>query len=236
MEKINNSKAILIIFDLDDTLIKSNINYKEMRKEIINLLKLDNNSNLYTKPISELLKIMEKQKPDKLELAYRKISEIETASIKISEIIKGADKLPDLLDKYNIFYGILTNNTRKTIDQYLLREEFQFLKKFTIFTRSELKEMKPNPEGIHKIIEYFEDKIQKNLKKSTFLIGDSFIDANASYKAKIPFIFFNSRNIDPNLFESKPMAEITSWNQFEKLLIEMTNIIEDKKIYSDISL
>ena len=119
MDRLFPSKKKLIIFDADDTLLISHINYNQLREEVIKLIENNNNSNLLRKPISELLKILEDESPKKANEAINKISELEAKFADKAEIIPFADSIHKILDKYGLFYAILTNNTRASMRNYL---------------------------------------------------------------------------------------------------------------------
>ena len=207
MKIIELSKIALIIFDLDDTLIHSNIDYDLMKQHVKNLFnpdyKFKNNPT-----IKELLEILENN-PDKINQAYALIEQIESDSAKTIELIPNADLLPPLLKQMNVNSAILTNNSRQSVEKYLTFEKFKFLKEMgPIITRNDVSTMKPDPAGINKIIEYF----SLNEKKSEVMyIGDSFIDADAAHYAGIRFLLVNSRKLDLSAFNFEP------WKIFSNL-------------------
>ncbi|MHA2244259.1 MAG: HAD family hydrolase [Candidatus Hodarchaeales archaeon] len=208
----------LIIFDLDDTLIHSNINYSQIRNQIAELfVPTLSDENITKTPILELLEKLRKVYPSKFTEGYKRIDEAERKAAKNAMVIPGAQKLPSILKKFNIFSAIFTNNSRKTIKLYLANPKFNFLKRFQILTRDDFKNPKPNPEGLISIIEGF--NIEQITKDNTIYVGDSYIDAIAAYQANIRFIWFNSRDIDQNLFPTSPYATMTNWSNFESILI-----------------
>lgn len=211
-------KIKLIIFDLDDTLIHSNINYFQIRYQIAELFVPTLSDDFISKtPILELLEKLKRTYPDKFTEGYRRIDEAERRATMTATIIPGAQKLPLILKKSKIFSAIFTNNSRKTIQLYLANPKFYFLKEFQILTRDDFKNPKPNPEGLISIVEGF--NIERITKDNTIYVGDSYIDAIAAYQANIRFIWFNSRDIDQNLFPTSPYATLTNWFNFESILI-----------------
>lgn len=201
------SKLALIIFDLDDTLIHSNINYALMKQRVKNLFNA--NYEFKSNPtIKELLEILE-DKPDKIKQAYELIELMESDSAKTAELISPADKLPTLLKEMNVYSAVLTNNSRKSVEKYLTFEKFNFLKEMgPIITRDDVPAMKPDPAGINKIIANF--SLQER-KSEIIYIGDSYIDADAAYYAGIRFLLVNSRKLDVSVFNFKP------WKKFINL-------------------
>ena len=210
-------KIKLIIFDLDDTLIHSNINYSELRFQIADLFPNPLPKKIVLKtPILELLRKLKLEAQNKFIEGYRRIDEAEKAATTTATLISGAEKLPRILRKYNLVSAIYTNNSKGTIKLYLANPAFKFLKEFRILTREDFSRPKPHPEGILSIINEFHYK--RILKENTLYIGDSYIDATAADRADIRFIWFKSRDIDQTLFASPPYAILTQWSDFESLL------------------
>lgn len=212
-----DQKIKLLIFDLDDTLLHSNINYSELRFQIATIFSssLPTETILKT-PILELLRKLKQEGQDKFVEGYRKIDEAEKKAARTATIISGVEKLPLIIKKFNLKSAIYTNNSKKTINLYLANPAFEFLKEFSILTRDDFSRPKPDPEGILSIIEGFHNK--QVSKRNTIYIGDSYLDAIAADRAGIRFIWFNSRNIDQKLFPSPPYAILTHWSDFETIL------------------
>ncbi|MFW9903350.1 MAG: HAD family hydrolase [Candidatus Thorarchaeota archaeon] len=208
----------LLIFDLDDTLLHSNINYSEIRFQISELFSTPLPEEILVKtPILELLQKLKHEDQNKFNEGYRRVNESERKATQTATVISGAEKLPLVLKKYNLNSAIYTNNSRETIKLYLSIPTFEFLNEFSILTRDDIDRPKPDPEGIISIINRYHDK--QISKENTMYIGDSYIDAIAADKANVKFIWFNSRNIDPELFPSPPYATLTDWSDFETTLL-----------------
>lgn len=200
-------RITLIIFDLDDTLIHSNINYALMKQRVKNIFnpKYEFKNNPTIKELLENLA----NNPDKLNQAYALIDQMESDSAKTAEIISPADELPLLLKQMNVNSAVLTNNSRKSVEKYLTFEKFGFLKDMgPIITRNDVSAMKPDPAGLEKIINYFS---LQNRKSEVIYIGDSFIDADAAHYAGIRFLLVNNRKLDVSIFDFEP------WKVFSNL-------------------
>jgi phosphoglycolate phosphatase len=207
-------KIKLIIFDLDDTLIRSGINYTAIREEIYELFPPDAQvSNLHKTPILILasqLKLIDEQL---YRTAKRLIERSEEESVEKAKIMEGAENIPEILEKNDIQSVIYTNNTQKTVNLYFEKPQFHFLKHFEFVTRDDVKHPKPNPEGILTILNK-----KSTTKDNTAYIGDSYIDAGAARKAGIRFILFDSRNLDLNAHRISPFATIKKWSEFERII------------------
>lgn len=211
----NNTPVKLVLFDLDDTLIQSHINYQEIRLQVIELLDTPI-KNLKNIPIAKILDRIKAEFPNKYQEAYRRVEVLEEVALKKAELIPWAEKIPNLMSKYNLQTAIFTNNSRKGVNHYL--SKFSFLKSFLIITRDDVKAMKPNPEGLFKIIKRF-NGIKSNIGlKSTIFVGDSFIDSKAAHAANIRFIWYNSRDIDLTNFPVVPYQIISHLSELEVIL------------------
>ena len=208
------NKLILIIFDLDDTLIHSNIDYALMKSRVKSLF--DPNYSFTNNPtIKELLERLSSQ-PEILQRAQTIIDEMESDSANVAQTIDFADKLPSILQGLHLQSAILTNNSRHSVDKYLSYDKFKFLSNMgPIITRNDVNAMKPDPSGLNKIIEDFN---LQNKKSVVLYVGDSFIDADAAYRAGIRFALINNRNLDLSSFNSKPWKVFSNLSEFITLI------------------
>ncbi|MHA1944905.1 MAG: HAD family hydrolase [Candidatus Hodarchaeales archaeon] len=204
----------LIIFDLDDTLVRSSINYAKIRTEIAELFPKDSQlPHLNRTPILKLIKQLRELDEDLFHQAKLIVEKSERNAVNKAIIMDGASVIPSLLKHYNIKGVIYTNNTRETVKLYLRKLGFEFLSSFEIFTRDDIQKPKPDPEGIIMILNRWSIP-----KLNTLYIGDSFIDSEAANNAKIKFILFNSRNMDPNNLKTIPLLTLNDWSEFEPFL------------------
>ena len=96
------------------------------------------------------------------------------------------DVIPTLVELRKRFFPlvILTNNSRHLTDFAL--EKYKLLDLFDyVITRDDLKESKPDPEGLKKIAQ----KFNCNLSNLIF-IGDSWVDAETAQNANITFVYY----------------------------------------------
>lgn len=209
MNRIN-----LAIFDLDETLIQSSIDYAAIKQQLYKLFpSIQSHSTFWNSSILQLLKELKQQNKESYSAGLSLVENAERQSVNNAKVMNGAEKIPDILRKYDILGYIYTNNTQDTVNLHLKRSEFSFLNQFSIITRDEIKNPKPEPEGILKILE------RENIPKvNSIYIGDSYIDATAASKAKIRFFLFNSRNLDFSLLPEEPSAVINQWSDFETLI------------------
>lgn len=206
----------LVIFDLDDTLVQSSINYARIRSKIAELFpKNFQPPHLHQTPILQLLNQLKDVDEKLFQRAQQIVEKSERNAVKNASIMKGAPILPELLEQHKIHGVIYTNNTKDTVKLYLQKPGFEFLNYFEIFTRNDTNKPKPDPEGLIMIIDKW------NIPKlNTVYIGDSFIDSEAANKANIRFLLFNSRKLDPKTLKTSPFLVLNDWSEFEPTINE----------------
>lgn len=182
----------LIIFDLDGTLIQSDINYIGIRDELKSILKhlvseseyTDIQNTIYT--ILELVEIIDKCDPSGIEFkkAWSLVEEYEMKGYEKAFVTKNALETLEKLQKSGYHIVIYTNNSRKLTDYALEKFELENLVDY-VLTRDDVKNCKPDPEGIFFIMEKFSQS-----RDNTIFIGDSWVDAETAVNAKIAFAYF----------------------------------------------
>ncbi len=203
-----------VIFDLDDTLVHSGIDYATIRAKIYDYFPANTQvSNLHKTPILTLASQLKEIDKSLYIQAKQLIEKHEIDSVERATVIDGADTLPSFLEQEKLFSAIYTNNTLTTIKLYFQKLEFKFLTYFDFLTREGVKHPKPNPEGILLLLEKFNVP-----KKNTIYIGDSFIDAGAAQNAGIRFILFDSRHLDLDAYGIRPFAILRNWAELPTLL------------------
>ena len=213
------TKFSLLIFDLDDTLIHSNIDYGKMKERVKALFE----PNYVFEKNFPLKILLEKLAPDSQKFleAHKIITEMEAESSLIAEVIPVADTFPKFLAELKVKSAILTNNSRRSVAKYLSIGKFNFLNKMgPIITRDDVSAMKPDPSGINYIINKF--NLQDH-KEEVLYIGDSSIDVDATRQAGIRCILVNYRDLDVSTFNSQP------WKIFSNLT-EVINFLRREMI------
>lgn len=204
----------LAIFDLDDTLVHSSINYAKIRFKIAELFpRTVQLPNLHQTPILQILNQLKEIDDNLYHQANLIVEKSERNAVKKAIIMEGAAILPKLLAENNIRAAIYTNNTKDNVKLYLLKPGFEFLNYFEIMTRNDINKPKPDPEGLIKIISKW------NIPKlNTIYIGDSFIDSEAARRANIRFLLFNSRKLDVKTLKTSPFLILKDWSEFGSLI------------------
>ncbi|MGQ4833402.1 MAG: HAD family hydrolase [Candidatus Asgardarchaeia archaeon] len=182
------SEIEVIIFDLEGTLVENKIDFLEMKKEILSVLKEKYNINLSEmflhKRVVEILDFLrDKLDNKKMSKIFEDISKIadkyELVAAKNTVLKRDIKNILSELKKRNIKLALLTNDgklaTEQILNKFNLKEFFDI-----IITRDDMNGLKPNPVGIEKII-----KTLNVPKEKCVLVGDSKIDIEAANNAGI---------------------------------------------------
>ncbi len=214
---------MLVIFDMDGTLVASTINYEQIKVELKELLQ-----NILTEEEHEVIK---NQKKSILELTKIISKNDETGKVfeKAWEIIEHYElegyndlqiqfdvkpTLEKLKDKGHIV-TIFTNNSTKLTDIVLKKYGFAKYIDYSL-TRDDVTDPKPNPEGLLKLMKKY-----NCTEKQTLFVGDAWLDAEAAKKANIKFVYLTQNH------QEQPSVESCDYviNNLEEIIkiVEMSN-------------
>lgn len=178
--------ARLIIFDLDGTLVKSNIDYEKIRKEVKNFLKKRGLKGDWSfKPIidqidqASIYLAQEKNisSEDIKKTAYEIIESNEIFSLDKAEILPGVEKVLKKLKERNVKLGIFSRNSRKWVERVAQKLGVKF---DVIYSRELGNKPKPDPEGI-----IFCSKALNIPISDVLMVGDHPYDIEAGRKAQV---------------------------------------------------
>lgn len=203
---IQNKK--IIIFDLDGVLIDSIPNMKIALKKTSSFLKINLNFEEYRKylglPFEQIMKNMGFYK--KIPLIKKKYIFFSNQNIEKIGIKKvNCTILKKLKKKFKlaVFTSKDAKRTKKILSKY---ELFDY-----VITSDDIKRGKPNPEGLKKIVKFF------NLEnKDAIFIGDSIYDYKCASKAKM--VYYHANWGYHKLKNSKKVIKINRLNQLLKLI------------------
>ncbi|ACB84166.1 HAD-IA family hydrolase [Natranaerobius thermophilus] len=181
-----------IIYDLDNTLINSKINFNKMKVEVMNYLQeeqlLPEITNLEKHTAATLIQTarqhstLDQEQEDGL---WALITAIEAEGMDKAETEPDINEvISTLANEYTLI--VLTNNSykaaMKALKQFGLDEYFQL-----VVGREQMTSLKPSPSGAEYILEHFGD----TKAEDWVMVGDSWIDAKAAQDASIPFLAYN---------------------------------------------
>jgi phosphoglycolate phosphatase len=212
-----NSRQVAIIFDFDNTLVKSNINFPAMKIHMARATKefgLDFGAEeeiplRFTAGniIDEAAKYDEEKDTDLANHLWDIVENFEREGMRNLSIDEDVFSMLKELKKHEIPMAILTNNSREptieVLDRYSLRDYFEL-----IIAREDVTRMKPDKEGIEKIIE----KLSWNHEMVIF-VGDSWVDGVAAKNANVRFILFRKEKLNPGKYDIKIWKHLTSMKE-----------------------
>lgn len=188
----------LIVFDFDNTLVHSKIDFAGIRRELLDLLRKvghpeAHGDSLMRLSIGQIIEAGTAHDPSVHEEAWRMVVEYETAGMIAATIEPGAPETLHGLRDYGFRLAVLTNNARLATVAAL--ELFAMSSAFDLVLTRDEAAMKPDPEGI--LIAMRELQVGT---ERTVMVGDSWMDGAAAARAGVPFIGFQSR---PGILEER---------------------------------
>lgn len=198
-----------IIFDMDNTLLRSNIDFFAMKQAIYQLLvreKMIPSSipwQEYTpSQMIEMARGHEKIKVVENEI-WSTVRDIEQRGMEGAVLEPGVEIVLQQLQRQGIILAILTNNAQAAATQVLRQTGIKAY--FNIIAgREQMAVLKPSPSGIHYILRHFPN----TQPEDWLVVGDSWIDGRAAEEAGIPFIAYcaDKHKLDKN--SVTPLASI----------------------------
>jgi phosphoglycolate phosphatase len=188
------SLAILLIFDFDNTLIDSRINFSELRAALIDLLETmgplpQPRAEMTRLPIHALVECGQAVSQDLARRMWALIEEFEAEGLKDATVMPHAHEVLGQLASRGCRLALLTNNARPATGRIL---DALGLARFLplVVTRDDVPRLKPDPAGIHAIL------TRVGPVGATYLVGDSWLDGQAAHAAGIRFIGFGPRRAE----------------------------------------
>lgn len=184
-----------VVFDLDDTLVLSTVDYAKFKRLVIDRVVSHGEPRSMYDPGETVVSILSRYErrmreaglPDeerKRRLAEldRIMDEVELERVKDTKVINGAVELLELLKASGIKIGILTRGCEDYATAALAQAGLMQLVDAIECRHSERK-AKPNPESYLRLAERLGVR-----KEDTFFVGDHPIDAKCAANAGVPFV------------------------------------------------
>jgi phosphoglycolate phosphatase len=181
----------LIVFDFDNTLVHSRIDFAGIRRDLIDLFRRANlpeavDDRLAALSIGEMIDAGVAHDPSTYDEAWRIVLEYETDGMLHATIEPDAASTLHALRDGGFRLSVLTNNagpaTLAALDLFDLRSAFDL-----VLTRDEVP-MKPDPTGILHAMTTFDIDPSR-----TVMVGDSWLDGTAAQRCGVPFVGFRPR-------------------------------------------
>lgn len=211
--RIRTIKAV--IFDLDDTLVESTVNFLKFKKLVIERIASYGERESDYNPNETIIAIlnrfeerMHKQGlPDK-ELARRLaeldkiMDEVEMERVSETVAYDGAARLLRMLRQNGIKVGILTRGCEEYANAALVRTSLSDLVD-AVECRSPDTKAKPNPEAYVKLVHALGVR-----KEETIFVGDHPIDAQCAANAGVPFIAVRTGDVSEAALKAAGSVEV----------------------------
>jgi phosphoglycolate phosphatase len=189
-----NSAPILLIFDFDNTLIDSRIDFSELRGALIDLIATTGSlpaprEALMQLPLRDLVDLAGTASPELALKAWTIIETYEAAGLEGATAMPHAHAVLEALAASTKRLALLTNNARAATARVL--EHLGLASLITlVVTRDDVPTLKPDPAGIRLILG------RVGPVRATYLVGDSWIDGQAAERAGIRFVGFGPRRVE----------------------------------------
>jgi phosphoglycolate phosphatase len=198
---------ILLIFDFDNTLIDSRINFSELRTVLIDMLAAAAPlpaapDDLRKLPLSALADLGAEVSSDLGRAMWAAVEAYEAEGLKDAAATPHAQAVLSALSARGFRLALLTNNASEATVVILHRLGLAGSLDATV-TRDDVSRMKPDPAGVRQIIEHL------GPVRAAYLIGDSWIDGRAAEAAGIRFVGFGPRREDVEARGVVPWAWVT---------------------------
>lgn len=181
----------LIVFDFDNTIVHSRIDFAGIRRDLIDLLRRAGHpeavdDRLVHRSIGQIIDAGVVHDPALGVEAWQIVLEYETEGMLSATVEPDAADTLHGLREAGFRLSVLTNNARPAtlaaLDQFGLRSAFDL-----VLTRDEVP-MKPDPAGIVHAMSELEIG-----RERTVMVGDSWMDGAAALGAGVPFVGFQPR-------------------------------------------
>ena len=201
------SSEIALIFDLDNTLIHSTIDFMGTRHRLIDVLMSAGAVSaprevLIREPIPHLVAMGEAAGEALGRAMWEVVSAAETEGLREAVAVEHAAEVLAALRARGYRLALLTNNTRSgvlpKVGELGLDGYFD-----VIATRTEVPALKPSPEGVRYILH------RLPAVRLAYVIGDAWIDGRAAEEAGARFIGFGERRAASLERGVRPWAWIT---------------------------
>lgn len=203
---------IALIFDLDNTLIMSNIDFTAVRHRLIGILQEAGAADqprqtLLSLALSDLIALGAAH-PSLANRMWDVVRQAEQEGLARATLADRANEVLGALHAQGYRLALLTNNAREMLIERL--EGFGLAHYFEVVaTRDDVPALKPAPDGIRRVL------ASLPAVRLAFMIGDAWIDAQAAYLAGIRFIGVGPRR---DAIETRRIPIWTWVNSLSELL------------------
>lgn len=186
-------KKKIIIFDMDNTIIESKIDFPLMYKDVHRFLReadIPFDDTIWISKVLTDLQNHPKMTSDLWDAIWKRINDIETEGLLAAVLEKNTQYILDNL-KDKVRMAILTNNVHQAaIDILKKLDIYHYFE--VVAGRGVVPALKPSPNGMLYVL----DKAQVLIPAEAMSIGDAINDGLAATTAGIDFIAYNTSHIE----------------------------------------
>jgi phosphoglycolate phosphatase len=206
-----------IMFDMDNTLLQSNINFKAMRADLIHLLVdfqlgevQDFEKEITPAQVIERGRELERTRSDvKIEAQmWEIVVKHEVVGMEDVQLEEGVKEGVSYLKGMGFPLVVITNNAYNSaclaLQQTNLYSSFDM-----IIGRDQMEALKPSPSGIFKAINHYSDQVDHWV-----MLGDSWIDGRAASNAHIDFVSYKGDEELLRINKVTPVYSVKNFSQF----------------------
>ncbi len=209
---------IALIFDLDNTLIHSRIDFLAVRHRLIDLLYATQVTDqprdaLVRLALPELIELARQKDPSLAERMWEVIRQAEEAGLRGAVAVEHAEEVLRVLRARGFRLALLTNNAREGVAERLTALQLASLFE-VIATRDDVTALKPLPDGVQFVLTRLPGVRQ------AYLVGDAWIDGRAAQAAGVRFIGFGDKAAEVAARGVRPWAWITDLRELLDLTLE----------------
>jgi len=190
-QKLDVKKKI-IIFDMDNTIIESKIDFPLMYRDVHRFLReaeIPFDDTIWISKVLADLERHSKMTPDLWDTIWQRINDIETEGLLAADLEKNAGYILEKLAP-EVRMAILTNNVHQAaIDILKKLDIYHYFE--VVAGRGVVPDLKPSPNGMLYVL----DKAQDIIPAEALSIGDAINDGLAAITAGIDFIAYNASHI-----------------------------------------
>jgi phosphoglycolate phosphatase len=206
---------IAIIFDFDNTLIDSRINFAELRASLIDQWAARSplpaaREELMRHPLRDLVDQAAAATPDLAPSLWATIERYEAEGLAGATAMPHAREVLEHLAARGFRLALLTNNARPATHRLLQAMALTPLLDLAM-TRDDVPALKPDPSGIRLIVE------RLGPLHDAYMVGDSWIDGLAAEGAGVRFIGFGERRAEVESRGVVPWAWISDLRELLNL-------------------
>ncbi len=204
-----------VIFDLDDTLVESTVNYGKFKGLVLERLVSWGEDRHDYRPEETIVAILsryeqrmkasgmpEEDVASRLSELDRIMDEVEMECVSETKVIRGARELLRTLKGRGVKVGILTRGCGRYAEAALAATGMLGLVDF-VESRNSKTKAKPNPESYLRLV-----RALGVHKEETIFVGDHPIDAQCAANAGVPFIAVRTGDVPEDVLREEGSVEV----------------------------